>query len=78
MADSAGGGGQGFLAVRHYTEQRGLAKFWQDADVCFSASHGDADGVVEDEAGNFQSMPTGLADGQQSVIDCAEAEAGDD
>jgi len=28
IADLAGGGGLGFLAVRHYTQQRDFAKFW--------------------------------------------------
>jgi hypothetical protein len=54
IADLAGGGGLGFLAVRHYTQQRDLAEFWEDTDVCFfGQAMATAYGVVEDEAGNL-------------------------
>src|ERR1039458_4176616 len=79
IADLGDGGGLGFLAVWHHTEQRDFAEVWEDTDVCsFGQAMTTAGGVVEHEAGDLQSTCVGLANGQQSVIEGAEAEAGDD
>src|SRR5882724_4836465 len=63
----------------HHAEEWDLTQLRQKLNIGFlGEALTTTDGGVEHKTGDLQAVCVGLADGQQGVIDGAEAEAGDD